>query len=63
MALVPRFLVAAALEAGSLVQLMPQKLQGGKAFYLLAEPRKNRSAAVAQVRQWLIDMSDQPALS
>ena len=58
-ALVPRFLVARDLEARTLLQVTDQTLEGGKGFYLLAEPRKKRSKAVEQVRQWLVDMSDQ----
>ena len=60
LALVPRFLVARDLAAGTLVQVTPEVLQGDKAFYLLAEPRKKRSKAVEQVRRWLVEMSDQP---
>ena len=59
-ALVPRFLVARDLTAGTLVQLTTQALEGDKGFYLLAEPGKKRSKAVEQVRQWLVEMSDQP---
>lgn len=60
-ALVPRFLVARDLQAGTLIQVTGQTLEGDKGFYLLAEPRKTRSRAVDQVRQWLVDMSDQPS--
>ncbi len=59
-ALVPRFLVARDLKAGTLLQVTDQVLEGDKGFYLLTEPRKKRSKAVEQVRQWLVDMSDQP---
>ncbi|MEP2714938.1 LysR substrate-binding domain-containing protein [Pseudophaeobacter sp.] len=59
-ALVSRFLVARDLEAGTLVQIATEVLEGGKDFYLLAEPRKKRSKAVEAVRQWLIAQSDQP---
>ncbi|MEP4037954.1 LysR substrate-binding domain-containing protein [Pseudophaeobacter sp.] len=59
-ALVPRFLVARDLEAGTLLQVTDQVLEGDKGFYLLTEPRKKRGKAVEQVRHWLVDMSDQP---
>ncbi|KPD10750.1 LysR substrate-binding domain-containing protein [Phaeobacter sp. 11ANDIMAR09] len=59
-ALVPRFLVARDLAAGTLLQVSAGAWEGDKRFYLLAEPHKKRSKATEQVRQWLVDMSDQP---
>lgn len=58
-ALASRFLVAAELAAGRLVQAFPGTLPGERDFYLLARRSPQRPAAVTAVRQWLIARRDE----
>jgi LysR family glycine cleavage system transcriptional activator len=51
--LVSRFLVTRDLAAGTLVQVIPETLDGKQDFYLLAERRSNRNPAPEAVWRWL----------
>ncbi len=52
-ALVSRVLVTRDLAAGTLVQVIPETLDGKQDFYLLAERRSNRNPATEAVLRWL----------
>jgi LysR family glycine cleavage system transcriptional activator len=54
-ALASRFLVAADLEAGRLVQVGPQVLRGKGVFFLLARRSAKRTEAANKARQWLVE--------
>ncbi|WP_417598227.1 LysR substrate-binding domain-containing protein [Pararhodobacter oceanensis] len=53
-ALVSRFLVAAELESGRLLQITPQVLRGRQDFYLLATRKPKQSPAIAKVISWFL---------
>lgn len=56
-ALVSRFLAAHDIAAGRLVQVLPQALEGGKAFHLLSQRKPGASGAVGVVRDWLLSLA------
>ena len=56
-ALASRFLVAADLEAGRLMQVVPQILAGAGDFFLLARRGTKRSEAAATTFGWLVEAS------
>jgi len=57
-ALASRFLVAADLKAGRLVQVVAQELSEQGDFFLLARRGTNRSDAVETTCRWLIEASE-----
>ena len=57
-ALASRFLVAADLKAGRLVQVVGQELSEQGDFFLLARRGTNRSDAVETTCRWLIEASE-----
>ena len=57
-ALVSRFLVAADLEAGRLVQAVPQVLRGPGDYFLLARRGAKRTEAAEEAFRWLVEAAD-----
>lgn len=57
-ALVSRFLVARELTSGQLCQTVPDHLNGGQDFYLLAQRSRKVGGAVDVVRDWLLAQAD-----
>ncbi|SEK52585.1 transcriptional regulator, LysR family [Roseovarius nanhaiticus] len=57
-ALVSRFLVAAELEAGRLVQVTPQILPGEQNFYLLAGRKSRQNPAIDAVVAWFLERAE-----
>ena len=56
-ALVSRFLAAHDIAAGRLMQVLPQALEGGKAFHLLSQRKPGASGAMGVVRDWLLSLA------
>ena len=57
-ALVSRFLVAAEIAAGRLIQITPQTLSGEQDFYLLATRKPKQNPAIDAVVAWFLDRAE-----